>query len=117
MSPATLWLLYYTDEVLSKLVTFTNDNVALRKQREPEKNKGEWKQLTVKDLKVFYGLVIMKDIIKLDRDIHYWNTDPAYPLLRTSFGDVMSRNRFFQIRRYLYFVFSITIDFFLVLLW
>ena len=60
--------------------------------------------LMVDELKVYYGLVIMKDIIKLDRDAHYWHQGGKHFLLYTRFGNVMSRDRFFQIRRYLYFV-------------
>ena len=36
--------------------------------------------LTVDELKVYYGLVIMKDIIKLDRDAHYWHQGGKPPL-------------------------------------
>ena len=60
--------------------------------------------LMVDELKAYYGLVIMKDIIKLDRDAHYWHQGGKRFLLYTRFGNVISRDRFFQIHRYLYFV-------------
>ena len=46
----------------------------------------------------------MKDILRLDRDAHYWYTGAEYFLVSTKFGGVMSRDQFFQTRRYLYFV-------------
>ena len=54
--------------------------------------------LMVDELTVYYGLVIMKDIIKLDRDAHYWYQRGKHFLLFTISGNVMSRDRFFQIR-------------------
>ena len=60
--------------------------------------------LTVDELKSYYDLVIVKDIIKLDRDVHYWHQGGKRFLLYTRFGNVMSRDRFFQIHRYLCFV-------------
>ena len=96
--------LFYSDTVLNKLVQFTNDNATKKRTEQPEKNKGEWKALTLEEIKTFYGLLIMKDMIRLDRDAHYWSTSDSHYLLRTQFGAVMSRDRFFQIRRYLYFV-------------
>ena len=104
ITPLECFGLYYTDKVFEDLVKYANENARQRIQREPEKNKGEWKALTVDELKVFYGLLIMKDIIKLDRDHHYWHQGGDHFLLYTRFGQVMSRDRFFQIKRYLYFV-------------
>ena len=95
---------FYSDTVFSELVKFANDNAELKKRTEPQKNKGEWKKLTVEEIKAYYGLLIMKDILRLDRDAHYWHTGAEHFLLSTKFGGVMSRDRFFQIRRYLYFV-------------
>ena len=60
--------------------------------------------ITLEEIKAYYGLLIMKDILQLDRDAHYWYTGAEYILLSTKFGGVMSRDQFFQIRRYLYFV-------------
>ena len=49
-----------------------------------------------------HGLLIMKDLMRLNRDAHYWYTGGKHFLLRTQFGGVMSHDRFFQIWRYLY---------------
>ena len=60
--------------------------------------------LMVDELKVYYGPVIMKDVIKLDRDAHCWHQGGNHFLLYNRFGNVRSRDRFFQIRWSLYFV-------------
>jgi len=77
-------------------------SLQMRMQEEERKatdnNKGDWKMLMVDELTVYYGLVIMKDIIKLDRDAHYWYQRGKHFLLFTISGNVMSRDRFFQIR-------------------
>ena len=104
MTTMEYFQIYYTDEVFENLVQFANDNAADKRQREPDKNKGEWKPVTLAEIKAFYGLLIMKDILRLDRDAHYWHVGAKHFLLRTQFSGVMSRDRFFQIRRYLYFV-------------
>ena len=104
MTSQEYFQLYYSDEVLNSLVDFANENAATKRTCEPEKNKGEWKPLTLDELKAYYGLLIMKDLMRLDRDAHYWYTGGKYFLLRSQFGGVMSRDHFFQNRRYLYFV-------------
>ena len=72
--------LFYSDMILNKFVQFTRDNATKKRTEQPEKNKGEWKALTLEKIKVFYGLLIMKDMIHLDRDPHYWQ-----PVTVTSF--------------------------------
>ena len=84
--------LFYSDTVLNKLVPFANDNATKKRTEQPEKNKGEWKELTLEEIKVFYGLLIMKDIIHLHRDAHYWSTSDSHFLLRTQFSAVMSHD-------------------------
>ena len=96
--------LFYTEQIFRDLVDFVNENARRRKESDPDNKKGDWKMLMVDELKAYYGLVIMKDIIKLDRDAHYWHQGGEHFLLYTRFGNVMSRDRFFQIHRYLYFV-------------
>ena len=68
--------LFYTEQIFRDLV----ENTRRRKESDTDNNKGDWKMLTVDELKVYYGLVIMKDIIKLDRDAHYWHQAGKPPL-------------------------------------
>ena len=104
ITPLECFNLFYTEQIFWDLVDFANENTRRRKESDPDNNKGDWKMLTVDELKVYYGLVIMKDIIELDRDAHYWHQGGKHFLLYTRFGNVMSRDRFFQIHQYLYFV-------------
>lgn len=95
--------LFYSDHVFGTIVTYTNNNAAKKKREDPDNNKGEWKNVTLKEIKAFYGIVIMMDIMRLDRDYMYWDTGTKYHMLGTNIAKVMSRDRFFQIRRYLHF--------------
>ena len=71
ITPLECFDLYYTEQIFGNLVDFANENARRRKESDPDQNKGDWNTLTVDELKVYYGLAIMKDIIKLDRDSHY----------------------------------------------
>ena len=103
MSAKDFFCLFYTDEVFRKVTLFTNRNYEIKKAKDPTKHKSVWKPLTEAELRAYYGLTVMKDILKLDRDTHYWTDDEDHPLLFTRFGRVMPRDRYFQIRRYLCF--------------
>ena len=62
---------------------------------EIDKNKGAWTDVTVEELRRYYTVRLMMDVVKLDRDVHYRNRDEEYFLLRTKIGKVMAKNRFF----------------------
>lgn len=40
-----------------------------------------WNDATLEEIKVHYGVLIMMDIIKLDRDDLYWKEDEKYFML------------------------------------
>ena len=101
MKAADYFQLYYSYTVLSDLVKFAKDNAEEKRRTKPEKNK---KNGTLEEIQVYYGLLIVKNILRLDHDAHYWHTGAEYFLLSTKFGGVMSRDRFFQIHWSLYFV-------------
>lgn len=44
-------------------------------------NKGMWNDATLEEIKVHYGVLIMMDIIKLDRGDLYWKEDEKYFML------------------------------------
>ena len=104
ITPLECFKLFYTEQIFQDLVDFANENARRRKESDPDNNQGDWKMLMVDELKAYYGLVITKDIIKLDRDTHYWHQGGKHFLLYTRFGNVMSRNSVFQIHQYLYSV-------------
>ena len=92
MKAADYFQLYYSYTVLSDLVKFANNNAEEKRRTEPEKNKRVWKNRTLEEIKVYYGLLIMRNILQLDRDAHYWHTGAEYFLLSTKFSGVMSRD-------------------------
>ena len=42
ISALSLFQIFYSDEILSKIVTFTNENQRLKKESDPENHKGKW---------------------------------------------------------------------------
>ena len=96
--------LFYAEQIFWDIVDFANENARRRNESDANNNKGDWKMLMMDELIVYYGHVIVKDIIKLDRDAHCWHQGSKHFFLYTRSGNVMRRDRFFQIRWYLYFV-------------
>ena len=92
ITPLGCFKLFYTEHIFWDLVDYANENAKRRKESDPDNNKGDWKMLTVDELKAYYGLVIMKDIITLDRDAHCWHQGGKHFLPYIRFGNVMSRN-------------------------
>ena len=73
--------MFYTDEVFEEIARYTNLNANSKRQSDPEKHKGQsdpekhkgvWSEVSLDELKAFYGLLIFMDIMKLDRDELYW---------------------------------------------
>lgn len=92
---------FYTDEVFKKIVEFTNLNAD--RKRADVNPKGVWSDVSVAEIKAFYGLLILMDIMKFDREELYWSDNPSFRLVGSKFGEVMPRDRFVQIKRYLHF--------------
>ena len=96
ISPVQCFGFFYTDKILTDICDFTNAFYAKKKLNDPDHNKGEWKDVTINELKTFYAMRMMMDVLKLDRDVHYWHQGDGHFLLNTRFGWVMSRDRFFR---------------------
>lgn len=77
----------------------TNRNADRKRIENANNNKGVWNDVTLEKIKVYYGVFIIMDIIKLDRDDLYWKEDDKYFMLGTRISDVVSRDRFMQIKR------------------
>lgn len=52
-----------------------------KKTEDANDNKGVWNDATLEEIKVHYGILIMMDIIKLDREDLYWKEDEKYFML------------------------------------
>jgi len=94
---------FYSDEIFADIAKFTNANAARKIRDDPDNNKGQWSDVTVAEMKVFYGLLLMMDIYKCENDRLYWDQGQKYFMLGTNIPNVMKRDRFMQIRRYLHF--------------
>ena len=95
--------IFYTDEIFNHVVECTNRNANKKRTEDANNNKGVWQDVTLEEIKLYYGVLIMIDIIKLDRDDHSWKEDERYFMLGTKISDIISRDRFMQIKRYLNF--------------
>jgi hypothetical protein len=62
-----------------------------------------WKDVTVDEIKAYFGLLILMDTMKFDRDELYWSQSEKHWLLGSKIGEVMSRDKFVQVKRYLHF--------------
>ena len=64
--PLELFQLFYTEEIFRHIVQCTNDNAHRKRTADPESHKCTWTPVDVNDIKTYYGVLIMCDILKLD---------------------------------------------------
>ena len=98
------WLeLFLTDQIMSEIVRQTNiyasNSMTLAEMTAAQRRKA-WKDVTLSELKDFFGLIFLTGLIHKPELSDYWTTDEA--LATPYFGKVMSRNRFKAILRYLH---------------
>ena len=82
---------------------YTNLNAASKREHDPDNNRGAWSDTTLEELKAFYGLSLLMGSMQFDREEMYWSNNNKHWLVGSSFGEVMTRTRFTQIKRYLHF--------------
>lgn len=90
--------LFFDHHVWNLLLTMTNLNA--QRKRAAGTDGGAWKDVTLEELKAFFGLNIAMGIVKLPEAKMYWQQKWLTNV--PAFGQVMPRNRFFQILRYLH---------------
>lgn len=73
--------IFYSDEIFNHIVECMNRNANKKITEDANNNKGMWNDATLEEIKVHYGVLIMMDIIKLDRDDLYWKEDEKYFML------------------------------------
>lgn len=99
-TPLGYFEIFFNSILLEMITTQTN----LYQEQNPEPlrmNMKPWKLLTVDELRIFLGLTINMGHVRKGSLESYWSTDPllATPL----FGNIMPRNRYLQILRFLHF--------------
>nr|XP_033320948.1 piggyBac transposable element-derived protein 4-like [Megalopta genalis] len=94
--------LYFTDDLFETIVIETNKYYARNSHKyTATKSTGRWNDLTVPELKKWFGLIIIMGLVRKSKLIDYWSTNP---IIETPiFSKVMSRNRFRQILSCLHF--------------
>ena len=96
--------LFYTNTMLEKIVEFTkNECIEKASHRFRKQQRNLWYNVTTEEVKAYYGVLILMDIITCDRDELYWSQSTEYPYIRTEIPKICSRDRFMQIRRYRHF--------------
>lgn len=81
---------------------FTNLNARLGRAATAG-HKGVWTDVTVPEIKAFYILLILMDVMKFVSEELYWSDNKEFRLIRSKVGEIMPRDRFVQIKRYLHF--------------
>ncbi|KAF9406400.1 hypothetical protein HW555_013222, partial [Spodoptera exigua] len=99
--PIDYFNLLFNADFFSLLLTCTNANgeKIKRNAHHPNARFRRWKNVTVEELKVFIGVILLMGIIKLNRISDYWS---KHYLLDVNFSNYMSRNKFFLILRALH---------------
>lgn len=59
--------------------------------------------MTVPELKAYYGILLLMEVMKFDRDELYWSQSTKHWIIGSYIGEIMPRDRFIQIKRYLHF--------------
>lgn len=93
------FMLYFTEEIIGKIVEFTNKNAQ-------SKGVQNWRPLTAAELKAFLALLIISnDIIVVPRDERYFLSSAETRLFQIpGFKNVLSsRKRFFELKSYIFF--------------
>ena len=91
--------MFIDDQVWDLLVNMTNCNATHK--RLTGRDKGLWQPVDLPGMKAFVGLTITTGIVRMPTLPMYWET--SCPLSNLAgFSDVMSRDRFLQIMRYLH---------------
>lgn len=102
--PIDFYSMLVDDEFLETIVKYTNRNALqvfmTSPKLTPKSRIGQWKDLTVSELKIFFSLLLHTGTIKLPRLNDYWKTHWLYG---TCFSNYMKRDRFLVILRCLCF--------------
>lgn len=93
------FMLYFTEEIIGKVVEFTNKNAQ-------SKGLQNWRPTTAVELKAFLALLIISnDIIFVPRDKRFFLSSAETRLFQIpGFKNVLSsRKRFFKLKSYIFF--------------
>jgi hypothetical protein len=72
--------LFYSDYVFAEITILTNLNAATKRVRG---DKGVWTDVTVDEIKAYFGILIIMDTMTFDRDELYWSQSESHWLTNT----------------------------------
>lgn len=61
--------MFYTDEVFQHIVECTNINAELKRGADLDKHKGEWTDVILDEIKAYYGILLLMDIMNFTGQI------------------------------------------------
>ena len=98
-SPIEIFKLFWDDDTLNHIVAYTNENARLH----PSQSHGAraWKPVTLDEIHGYFAVVIHMGIHHEAQITDYWREDQWFGVYHLV-GEIMSRNRFEQIDRYIY---------------
>lgn len=101
------FILFFSDEVMEKLCQWTNEKAEIFFNKNPAKNRKtnglSWKQVSKSDMYTFLALVLAMGLNPLPRMHDYWAQDWVRTGPPLFCAEVMSRDRFFSILKFLRF--------------
>ncbi|KAK3869539.1 hypothetical protein Pcinc_025158 [Petrolisthes cinctipes] len=105
-SPGAAFRYFFDDEVIYTMCNWINKRATVYFEANPDKSKVHgltWHPVTPDELYVFLGLIIVMGVVKLP-DMHmYWSHNVIFGGPEIFSHEVMSRNRFFSILKFLRF--------------
>ena len=104
-SPVYFFELLLTEQFIQDLVTKTNEypekTINASRPLRRRSNLADWKDVAVDEMRKFIGIVFAMGLASLPSYKKYWSSDPIYK--NHFFRNVMSRERFERILRFLHF--------------
>lgn len=102
-TPLSFFQFFWSDDLFDFIRVQTNKNAVVKRNANPDKHKCPWEAINdVAEIKAFFGLCLAMGILKLPLVEMYWQR--KFSLFEVNdWGDIMSRNRFTAIMRYLKF--------------
>ena len=96
-------MLFFTSSILELIVAETNRYAAECLGDEFQ----AWQQLTVAEFQAYTGFMILMGLVKMPSIYDYWQKDDIFHY--APIANKISRDRFFEIHRYLHFVNNATL--------
>ena len=90
----------FGDDILAHIVTETNRYASQKLAAKPEQL-ARWKDVSVPELKAYFGVCIVMGINSLPCTADYWSSDPY--IGNEGIKKIMMKNRFEEITRFLHF--------------